>query len=65
MRVSNCLACSLANVDPDVVTVRRAACFDVAANYRNKGPNCRLFITGEGKKVGLMSPRNDQAMSLI
>ena len=61
----NCLAGSLANVDPDVVAVRHARRFDVAPNCRNKSPNGGLFITGQGEKVGLVPPRNNQAMSLI
>ena len=65
MRVSNRLAGSLANINPDVVAVRHAARFDVMPNCRKKTPNCHLFVTRKGKEITLMPPRNNQAMSLI
>jgi hypothetical protein len=65
MRVGNRLAGSLANIDTDVVAVRHAPRFDVTPNCRNKSPNAGLFLTGEGEEIGLVSPRNNQAMSLI
>ena len=65
MRVRNGLAGSLANVDPDVVAVGHARRFDVAPNCRNKSPDGGLFINGEGEKVDLVPPRNNQAMSVI
>ena len=65
MRVSNGLAGSLANVDADVVAVRHAVRFDVAPNCRNKSPDGGLFFRGEGEKISLVPPRNNQAVSLI
>jgi hypothetical protein len=65
MRVGNRLAGSLANIDTDVVAVRHAPRFDVTPNCRNRSPNAGLFLTGEGEEIGLVSPRNNQATSLI
>jgi hypothetical protein len=65
MRVSNGLAGSLANVHAHVIAVRHTGGFDVAPNCENKSPNGGLFITGEREKVGLVPPRNNQAMPLI
>jgi len=65
MRMGNRLAGSLTNVDSDVVTVRYSSRFDVTPNRRQKSPNGCLFIHGQGEKILLVSPRNNQAMSPI
>ena len=65
MRVSDGLARGFPNIDPNVVTVRHAAGFDVLSNGRQKSPNGRLFFSGKSKKISLVPPRNNQAVSVI
>ena len=65
MRMSNRLARSLADVDPDVIAVRHATRFDVTPNCRKKSPNGGLFFTAKGEEITRVSPRNNQAMSLV
>jgi hypothetical protein len=65
VRVINRLSGSLANIDPDVVAVRRAGLFDVAPNCRNQSPNCGLFFSGKGEEISFVPPRNNQAVSVI
>jgi len=65
MRVANRLAAGLANIDTDVVTVRRRGRFYVAPDRWNKGPYGDLFLPTERKKVGFVPPRDDKAVSVI
>jgi hypothetical protein len=65
VRMSNRLAGSLADINPDVIAVRRATRFDVTPNCRKKSPDGGLLFTTKGEEITRVSPRNNQAMSLI
>jgi hypothetical protein len=65
MRMSDRLACRLANIDAYVVAVRRAVRFDVTPNCRKKSPDGSLFFGGEGEEISFVSPRNNQAVSIV
>lgn len=65
MCVRNCLTGSLANVDPDIVAIRHARRLDVMPNCRNKSPNVRLLSGRKGQEIGFVSPRNNQAVSVV
>ncbi len=65
MRMSNCLAGCLADIDADVIAVRYATRFDVTPNCRKKSPNGGLFFTAKSEEITCVPARNNQAMSLI
>lgn len=56
------LACRLANVDADVVTIWRGARLNVTPHFQHKGPDGRLLFGGQGEEIGLVSPWNNQAV---
>jgi hypothetical protein len=65
MRVSNRLAGSLANIDSDVVAVRRRARFDVPSNCWKEGPDSSLFLPGKSEEISFVSSRHYQAVAVI
>ena len=63
MGVSHGLAGGLANVDADVVAIRRGLRGHVVGDRGEQGPDCRLLLGRQRKEVGLVPPRNDKAVT--
>ena len=63
MRVSNRLAGSLANIDPDVVAVRYGAHFDVTPHCRHKSAQMAACSSPPGRGNPLVPARDNQAVA--
>ena len=65
MRMSDCLACRLANVDAYVVPVWPDRRFDVTPNSRKQSPNGSLFFGGKSEKTSFVPARHNQTVSVV
>jgi hypothetical protein len=65
MRVTNGLAGGVANIDAYVVAGRHRVRLDVAPHCRHQSPDRSQFPLRESEEISLVSPWNNQAVSLV
>jgi len=65
MCVSNGLTRPLADIDAQVVTIRQPAQFDATSHGTDQGPDGRLFVRRQGKEIGFVPSRQNEAVARI